>query len=317
MKKYEPILQCEYGPLADKVCLEPDYFKGFEPARRQEIVAKEARFYRSITDAFSVDSQLEKAYVTYPSYDGAEIKMKYYKPLKKGGRRPAWIFIHGGGYMTCSVETHDFVPSYVAANADVVAFSVEYRLAPEYKFPVGLEDCYEAVRWVRAHAEEFGVDPDRISLGGDSGGGNFTAVLTLMARERGEFTLDKQVLIYPGTDMSGTVEKKSPKVYPPIGDERSKDSGPVAFYAGKDVDLTDPHLSPLLADSHAELPSALFILAECDPLVDDGLMYAKALQDDGVAVECHVYKGMPHAFILRTYTETFAALDKICAFMKA
>ena len=316
VKVYEPIMQCEYGQLADKVCLDPDYFTGFDPARRKEIVTQEAKFYRSITDSFSVDDQLEKKYIDFPSYDGAQIAMKYYLPLRHSDKkRPVLVFIHGGGYKTCSVETHDFVPSYLAANADLVAFSVEYRLAPEYKFPVGLYDCYEAIRWVFAHAEQFGIDTARIAVGGDSGGGNFSAALAILAKQRGEFTLDKQVLIYPATDMSGTVKKKSASIYAPIGGNDSPN--PYEEYTGTGADLRNPLLSPMLAEDHSGLPKALFIEAECDPLVDDGLIYANLLQQAGVEVEYHVYKGMPHAFILRTYTETFDALNKICNFLKA
>lgn len=318
MKKYEPIMKCDYGPLSPKVCLDPDYFIGFDPAHRKEIVAKEACFYRSITDAFSVDDRLEKKYVTFPSYDGAETKMKYYKPLKEGGSRPAWIFIHGGGFKTCSVETHDFVPSYVAANADVVAFSVEYRLAPEYKFPTAVYDCYEAVRWVIDHAEEFGIDTDRISVGGDSAGGNLSAAITILAKERGDLKIDKQVLIYGAFDSAGVTDefKTSPKVYPPIGGKQPAGEDSRSQYAGT-ADRKNPLLSPICAPDHSGLPNALFIEAECDPLVDDGLIYAKVLQDAGVPVECHIYKGVPHAFILRTYRETFDALDTICNFLKA
>ena len=139
--RIEPLIKCDYGPLADKVNLEPDFFTGFVPERRAEIVAEEARFYHSITEPYSVDDRLNKWYETFTSFDGAAIRIKIYQPKAEGKDRPALVFIHGGGFKTCSVETHDFVPSYVAANAGVVAFSVEYRLAPEYKFPIGLKDC--------------------------------------------------------------------------------------------------------------------------------------------------------------------------------
>lgn len=318
--EFKPLIQCEYGPLAGKVDLEPDFFTGFVPERRAEIVAEEAKFYHSITASYSVDDRLNKWYETFKSFDGAEISIKIYQPRQERKDRPALVFIHGGGFKTCSVETHDFVPSYVAANADVVAFSVEYRLAPEHKFPVGLKDCYEAVRWVKAQAQRLGVDPAKVSIGGDSSGGSFSASITLMARRDGE-PIDKQVLIYPATDLSNIVPKKSAEVYTMVGSTDDDDGAPkeslLDTYLPDLALVRDELVSPMIAGDLSGLPKALFIQAECDALLDDGLIYAQRLKDAGVEVEAHVYRGMPHAFILRTYEETFEALDTICAFLKA
>lgn len=313
-----PFLSSEYGPLADKVVLEPDFFTGFVPERRKEIVAEEARFYHSITEPYSVDDRLDKFYEEFTSFDGEKIPIKVYRPKAEKSGRPALVFIHGGGFKTCSVETHDFVPSYVAANADLVAFSVEYRLAPEYKFPVGLKDCYEAVRWVRENAERFGVDPSLVSVGGDSSGGSFSASLCLMARDEA-MPIRSQVLIYPATDLSNIVPKKSAEVYTMVGSDPD-DDGPketlLDTYLESPEQVRDPLVTPLIAEDLSDLPPALFIQAECDALCDDGLMYATRLSEAGVKVEAHIYEGMPHAFILRTYEETFEALDTICAFLK-
>lgn len=313
----KPYLKSDYGPLAKKVNLLPDFFTGFQPEHRKEIVTEEAKFYHSITSPYSVDNQLEKFYVEYPSFDGTPIRMKVYKPKALTSPAPGWIFTHGGGWMTCSVETHDFVPSYIAAKAGVVCFSIEYRLAPEHKFPTGLEDSYAAIQYVTAHAGEYGVDPGRISVGGDSSGGNYAAALCLMARDRGDVKLFSQVLIYAATDLTGTVEKQSAKVYAPVGS--SEDAPAVSFsdiYCTKPEEAFHPYVSMLLAPDLHGLPKALFIQAECDALCDDGLLYAQRLSDAGVPVSCEIYKGMPHAFILRTYEETFAALDRIVAFLK-
>lgn len=319
MRNYKPIMECEYGELDPKVDLLPDFFTGFDPARRKEIVTDEAKFYHSITAPYSVDNKLAKYYVSFKSYDDTELQIKVYRPKNVDKVLPAYVFIHGGGFMTCSVETHDFVPSYIAVNAGVMAFSIEYRLAPEYKFPIGLKDCYSAIKWIYENAEKFNIDPNMIAVSGDSSGGTFAAALCLMARERGEFKLWKQVLIYPACDIGGTIHKHSADVYTQVGskgDQSPKDSPVLKMYLKEGEDLTNPMLSPMLADNFVGLPPALFIEAECDALVDDGLMYAKCLQDDGVPVECSIYKGMPHAFILRTYEETFAALEKIVAFLK-
>ena len=103
MKKYEPIVSCKYGKLADKVKLEPDFFTGFQPERRQEIVKKEAEFYHSITEPYSVDDQLDKYYIQVTAKDGYSIPVKVYMPKKRNEKIPALVFIHGGGFMTCSV----------------------------------------------------------------------------------------------------------------------------------------------------------------------------------------------------------------------
>lgn len=316
--EFKPYIKSDYGELASKVNLLPDFFTGFQPERREEIVAEEAKFYHSITEPYSVDNQLEKYYVSFPSYDGSEIKMKVYMPKNLSSPTAAWVFTHGGGWMTCSVETHDYVPSYVAAKAGVVSFNIEYRLAPEHKFPVGLEDSYAAIKFIIENAERFKVNTARISVGGDSSGGNYAAALALMARDRGEFKLDKQVLIYPATDLTGSVRKKSAEVYAPVGGE-DNDASAVSFsdiWCSSADEVKSPYVSMLLAENLSDLPEALFIQAECDSLCDDGLMYAQRLHDAGVKVQCEVYKGMPHAFILRTYEETFAALDRIVAFLK-
>lgn len=316
--EFKPYIESDYGELAAKVNLLPDFFTGFQPERREEIVAEEAKFYHSITEPYSVDDRLEKFYVSFPSYDGVEIKMKVYMPKNLSSPTAAWVFTHGGGWMTCSVETHDYVPSYVAAKAGIVCFNIEYRLAPEHKFPVGLEDSYAAIKFIIENAERFKVDTARISVGGDSSGGNFAAALALMARDKGEFKLDKQVLVYPATDLTGSVRKKSAEVYAPVGGG-DNDAPAVSFsdiWCSSADDVKSPYVSMLLAENLSDLPDALFIQAECDSLCDDGLMYAQRLHDAGVKVQCEIYKGMPHAFILRTYEETFAALDRIVAFLK-
>ncbi len=322
MKQYEPIVKLQYGPLNAKVNLLPDFFTNFVPERRAEIVAEEAAFYHGITEPYSVNSRLDVAWTRFTADDGYEVPVKTYRPKTAKGSLSALVFFHGGGFKTCSVETHDFVPAYLAANANVMAFNVEYRLAPEDKFPIGLEDCYQAVRWIAQNAKSLGVDASRLTVCGDSSGGNFAAVITLLARERKEFTIDKQVLIYPALDFSGTIKKRSAEVYTMVGakpDAHAISVSPLMleYLPDPERQVTDPLVSPILAESFENLPQALFIEAECDALADDGLIYANLLQQAGVPVTCKVYEGMPHAFILRTYEETFEALDEICRFLNA
>jgi acetyl esterase len=313
---YETILPCKYGPLDPKVDLSPDFFSGFKPENRKAILQEEEAFYHSLMADHSVNAMIVSRYEQFTASDGSEISVKIYEPKDRPEKLPVHVFYHGGGFMTCSIETHDYVPSYIAAKAEVRVVSVGYRLAPEFPFPQGLQDSYEAIEWIIKNKNILKIDPQKLSVGGDSSGGNFAAVLSLMDREKKNNYISKQVLIYPVTDLSGTIPKKAQQAYPPVGgDDKAQGVDFIDIYLRRKEDLLNPHVSPLLSEELKGLPPALFIEAGCDSLVDDGLMYAKKLQDYGVPVRCCLYPGMPHAFILRRYEETFAALDEICAFL--
>jgi len=318
MKTMEKIVECKYGPLNPKVNLLPDFFSGFQPEKRKEILAEEEKFYRELTAPFSVDSDINTAILFVPARDKYEIRVKKYSPKNVKTPSPAMVFFHGGGFITCSIETHNFVPAYIARNAGITVFSVEYRLAPEFEFPIGLEDCYSVIRWIAENHKTLQIDPQKISLCGDSSGGNFAMVLSIMARDRKEFSVDKQVLIYPVTDLTGTIHKRSVDVYgkPQTNEDGKKSVDFIAAYLQHGEDKKNPLISPLFINDMAGIPPTLFIQAECDIFLDDGLMLAKKLQDGGVPVTCEVFEGMPHAFVLRTYDETFRALESICSYLK-
>jgi acetyl esterase len=312
MKKfYGSFMDVKFGPLDKKVDLQPDFFTGFDPKRRAEITKKEAAFYHSITSPYSVEDKLLKNDFTVSVSDGTKIPVREYRPRSAKGVLPAFIFVHGGGFITCTIETHDFVPSYVAVHADCICYSIGYRLAPEFPFPQGLQDCFDVALWIKEHASKLGIDGQRISIGGDSSGGNFAAVLAQMGRDTGKLQFSSQILVYPVTDMSGTVPKESESAYAHADINKKPDPDFLHMYLSDSVDRTNFRVSPLLAKDLEHLPKALFILAECDSLCSDGLYYAKALKDSGVEVAVDVYRGMPHAFLLRTYSETFDALDRI------
>lgn len=315
MGEFEPILQSQYRPLAPYVDLEPDFFSNFDPKKRKEIVNREENFYHELTKPYSLEDKVDQEMLKFKSFDTTDINVKFYCPKDCPDVSPAVIFIHGGGFITCSPETHNYVPEYLAAKARVRCFNIDYRLAPEYPFPTGLEDCYAVILEILKDSKKFNIDENRIVLCGDSSGGNFVAALTLMARDRKEFSVFKQVLIYPVTDLSNTIPSKSAKFFAP-------DSSDNRMPPYKEWYLPDPkearniYVSPVLAKNFKDLPPALFIQAGCDLLLDDGLIYANCLKNDGVVVDVKVYEGMPHAFILRTYDETFEALDKIVEFVK-
>jgi acetyl esterase len=230
---------------------------------------------------------------------GGEIPVRIYWPAEPVTTPPpAVVFFHGGGFVICDLDSHDATCRGLANGAGVVVVSVDYRLAPEDKFPAAAEDAYAATVWVAANAAELGADPARLAIAGDSAGGNLTAVVALMARDRGGPTLAFQLLVYPVTDLSPSRH----------GHASQTENGRGYFlttqdmewfraqYLPHDADGSDPLASPLLADDLAGLPPALVMTAEYDPLRDEGEAYGRRLSDAGVPTEVIRYPGMFHGF---------------------
>ncbi|GKX65599.1 alpha/beta hydrolase [Inconstantimicrobium mannanitabidum] len=241
---------------------------------------------------------------------------RYYpRKSEKNRKRPAVVFIHGGGWIGGSVYTVENFCRLLAELIDGVVFNVDYSLAPEKPYPNGLNDNYYAVKHVYDHAEEYGIDPDKITVAGDSAGGNYTAAVCLKAREEGTPKIALQALIYPGVaigDASVPGYEWSEDLFE-ISEEQkeiikgclmlgrpAKDasSDPMSgCYITNKEDMYNPYVSPMMAKSHADLPRALLFGAEFDGLRIQTEFYAKQLSDDGVPVTTFRYKGMTHAFI--------------------
>ena len=223
------------------------------------------------------------------------ILVRIYTPAGSGPF-PVLVYFHGGGWVLCDIETHDPVCRSLARAAECIVVSVDYRLAPEHKFPAAADDCYAATQWVMNNATLINGDPDRVAVGGDSAGGNLAAVIALMARDRGGPALVFQLLVYPVTDYyaPGTPSyQQNADGYFLTRDDM------VWFwnhYSNGEADAANPYASPLRAASLAGLPSALVITAEFDPLRDEGEMYAARLRDSGVAAALVRYDGMIHGF---------------------
>jgi acetyl esterase len=209
---------------------------------------------------------------------------------------PALVYFHGGGHVICSLDTHDHVCRNLCRESGGVVISVDYAMGPEQPFPEGVEDCFAALRWVADHGRALGIDPARIAVGGDSAGGNLAAVVALMARDAGGPAIAAQALVYPVVDYRGGT---------PSYERYGKGYGPLEtdtvdwfrrYYFADDADMDDWRAAPHLAPSHANLPPALVLLAECDVLHDEGVAYARQLEAAGVAVEAITYPGMIHAF---------------------
>jgi acetyl esterase len=226
---------------------------------------------------------------------GGDIGLRIYTP-ESDAPRPALIYFHGGGWVLCNLDTHDVMCRAIANRAQAVVVSVDYRLAPEHKFPAAVEDCYAAAQWVAGNASTLGADPARLVVGGDSAGGNLAAVVTIRSRDEAGPEFAGQVLVYPVADLSN-FETES---YREFAEDHSLTRALMewfrAHYLSTPEEARHPYASPLLASDLSRLPPALVITAECDPLRDEGEAYAARLREAGVAVTLTRYAGMIHPF---------------------
>ncbi len=224
-----------------------------------------------------------------------EIPVRVYTP-EGTAPFPILVFFHGGGWTIGTLDGYDGVCRALTNAAKCIVVSVDYRLAPEHKFPAAVEDAYAATEWIAQHAAEIQGDPGRIAVGGDSAGGNLSAVVSQMARDKGGPKIVYQVLVYPATDyfIPGTASFHENA----DGYFLTRDSIVWFFnhYANSEEDANNPLMSPLRAKDFHNLPPALVITAEYDPLRDEGEMYATRLQEAGVSVTSTRYNGMIHGF---------------------
>jgi acetyl esterase len=230
---------------------------------------------------------------TIPGAAG-EMAARIYTPHGTGPF-PILVYFHGGGWVIGNLEAYDATCRALTNAAGCLVVTMEYRLAPEHKFPAAPEDCYAAAQWVAAHAGALGGDPRRIAVGGDSAGGNLAAVVAQMARDRGGPALCYQLLVYPVTDHHYDTPSYRDNA---DGYLLTKDAM-VWFwnhYLRGAADGSHPMASPLRAASLSGLPPALVLTAEFDPLRDEGEAYAARLREAGVAVTLRRYQGMIHGF---------------------
>ncbi|MGH7896570.1 MAG: alpha/beta hydrolase [Candidatus Binatia bacterium] len=223
-----------------------------------------------------------------------EIPLRVYTP-EAASPLPVLVYFHGGGWVIGNFETHDAVCRLLAKSAPAIVASVDYRLAPEHKFPAAAEDCYAATRWVAENAAAIGGAAEKLAVGGDSAGGNLAAVVSLMARDRKTPKIGLQLLVYPvtahGYDTASYRENAD-------GYLLTKDAM-VWFwnhYLTGQADGENAYASPLRAKDLRGLPPALVVTAEFDPLRDEGESYAKRLEEAGVPVTLKRYDGIIHGF---------------------
>lgn len=228
---------------------------------------------------------------------GGGIPIRLYRPKSApAGSLPILVYFHGGGHVIGDLESHDSVARALCNGGGCAVISVNYRKAPEHKFPAAVEDAFTATTWAHAEGAGLGLDPGRIAVGGDSAGANLAAVVALMARDAGGPPLRFQLLVYPVTDYAcvGPDYETYGEGYGILTD------GAMRWfrdhYLNNRAEATDWRASPLRAASHAGVAPALIITAECDILHGDGVAYADALKKAGVEVTHSDYKGMIHAF---------------------
>jgi acetyl esterase len=230
--------------------------------------------------------------------DDHPIRIRAYTPATSNSvPLPAIVYAHGGGWFRCSLDLYDNPCRALARATGCIVLSVDYRLAPENKFPVPLHDYYTALCWAASHADELGIDRNRLVAGGDSSGANLAAAATLRARDdAGGPAIAHQLLLYPPLDAA-----MSSTSYSEFATGYFLTRGTMEFcwstYLNNKADGDSPWASPLRAASLSNLPSATILVCEYDPLRDEGEAYARRLGEAGVATECHRLDGMVHGCI--------------------
>ncbi len=245
-----------------------------------------------------------------------EIRIRIYRPDLDDGH-PVMTFFHGSGFVICSIETHDGLCRQICRRAKIVVVSVDYALAPENKFPAGVDDSLAATRWVGAHAASFGGDPARHVVAGDSAGGTMALVSAMRIRDEGGPHIKAQLLMYPVADYPDPARQS----YIERGSGYGLSADAMRYFWGHyladEKDRTHPHAAPLHAASFAALPATYIMIAEYDPLRDEGELLAAKLKAAGVDTTLIRYADVNHGFIswIEIIDRSGEALDAACVWL--
>ncbi len=250
---------------------------------------------------------------TLPAADGTALPVRLYCDLQ--GRAPAMLYLHGGGFVIGSLETHDSLCRQLALRSGGAVLALDYRLAPEHRFPTAVDDAWAALRWLQANAAGLGLEGTPLAVGGDSAGGTLAAVCALRARDAG-LPLALQLLITPGTSAYG--DTGSRRLF---ANGFLLDAATIDWFFDHYIEHAhrpDWRFAPLNHDDLEGVAPACVILAECDPLVDEGLAYADRLRAAGVPVSLELYRGLTHDFVKmgRVLKEAAAAQQAAAEAMK-
>ncbi len=246
-----------------------------------------------------------------------DIRIRIYRPDLQPGR-PILVFFHGSAFIICSIDTHDAMCRQICRRGGAVVVSVDYRLAPENKFPAAPDDCFAATKWAAEHAAEIGGDPVRLAVGGDSVGGAMAAVAAIRARDEGGPGISAQILLYPVTDHYSVQRPSYAERGSGCGLTRDAMIWAWDLYLQAPAQGAHPHASPIRAPSLAGLPKAYVITGEYDLLRDEGEAFAARLQQAGVAVDRRRYDDMNHGFLnwVGLVDRSTEAMDAIGAWMR-
>ena len=275
------------------------------------------RFWTAYTGALSQpcppDMEMRDAVVPTPDH---QVPVRIFRPAGGDGPRPCIIYLHGGGFMLGDLDSSDSIAWGFAQNTGAVVVSVDYRLTPEHPYPAAFNDSYGTLCHVAANPADYGIDPARIALAGDSAGGNLSAAACLAARDRGGPKIAAQALIYPGTGLDQScpsyVEHAESPGLTTEGTKKYRD-----LYLPDDRHTDDPYARPVMATDHSGLPPAWVHSAEIDPIRDDGRVYAGKLAGAGNWVTYREARGMIHGFMRARFTGAAARaeFDAICGFL--
>lgn len=252
----------------------------------RRLLSKPTKYVDTKTFIIPVKNGAVTAYYFEPRHDKNDVM----------GVIPLMVFFHGGGWMIGNMDLYNILCARLASETQSIILSVDYRLAPKHKFPTAVEDCYAALEWAAQGARYWKADPDRIFLAGDSAGGNLATVVSRLARNRKGPHVAGQILIYPVTDCrmrtdSYTLYEDSPTL------TRKEMAFYIQNYQKEPKDILNPDFSPLLSNDLSRLPQALIIGAEYDPLKDDGMLYAQALEAADTPARYLEVKHGVHGFI--------------------
>lgn len=280
----------------------------YTPKMTRAEIARANRLYKPPRRLFR-DPELEVRSVMIPGFKGDPIELMVIEPKGIEHPAPCFINIHGGGFVYEGTSAHYKHAVNYAKSARCIVLYVRYRLGPEFTFPYPQEDCYAALVWIHDHAEELGIDPDRIGIGGDSAGGTLAVTSCMMARDRGTGIRPLfQLLIYPFLDRRGVSESYRKYTDTPVWNSTlSRKVNELVNLRPEDTPLA--YRSPVEAESFEGLPPAYIEVAEFDALRDDGILYSRLLQETGIDVEFHDTRGTMHGFDYMTKAPTTRKME--------
>jgi acetyl esterase len=257
-------------------------------SERRLSLAKLMQFARAEAEVATTDG-------TLPGLGGAIAYRLYAPAVEEGEAAPGFVFFHGGGMVAGSIETHDRIAAALASATGCRLISIDYRLAPEHKFPAAVEDAIAATEYVASNASSFGIDAERLVVGGDSAGATLAAVVCQHAQRHAGLAISAQLLICPVLDFEETSPSREAFAEHHLIDQTTLQAD-LADYLPHDADPADPRISPLRALNLKGLPTAIIHTAEFDPMRDEGNAYARRLLAAGVTVEHTCHNGMIHNF---------------------